>query len=64
LLTNQIGPNEIVIKYKLRDVPGTTDAVESLQHRDLIRKATRYAETYNLALKDWLEYQRKLDKKN
>ena len=54
--------NEIVVKYGLRILRGTSDVIESAEQEKLTKTARTYAYSYNLALKNWLEFHQKLHK--
>ena len=45
---------ELIGKYKMRCLEGTSDMIEGEVHMELIRKASAYAERYNAALEKWL----------
>lgn len=50
-LADQVNaPNEIMVKYGLRYLRGTSDTGEI----DLNKAAAQYAQSYNLALQNWL----------
>jgi outer membrane lipoprotein LolB len=47
-------PSEIIDKYGIWCLEGTSDMIEGEEHMKLIKKAKSYAERYNIALAKWL----------